>query len=312
MTTKPMKVRTGSSGSSGRTALARKSRKRRRGKIDTAIGVVIIAVFLFPVYWMINISLQPGPDLVRIPPEWFPFDATLSAYFSHPPSIGGGSLSGGGAFYLEGSFLIHSLIIALCTAVLTLIIAVPAAFAMAQLRSRLGRPLLFSLLVAQMIPGIVMAQALFKVMNSFHLLGSFVALILADSTLAVPFAVLILRAFMVSLPSELLEAAYMDGASRLRSLVSVIVPVSRNAIITAGLFSFLFAWGDFLFGLTLSNGSNTVIPVTVGLYRFVGVNATDWNSVMATGVIASIPAAILLIVAQRYIAAGVTGGAVKG
>jgi multiple sugar transport system permease protein len=157
-----------------------------------------------------------------------------------------------------------------------------------------------------------MAQALFKVMNSFHLLGSFVALILADSTLAVPFAVLILRAFMVSLPSELLEAAYMDGASRLRSLVSVIVPVSRNAIITAGLFSFLFAWGDFLFGLTLSNGSNTVIPVTVGLYRFVGVNATDWNSVMATGVIASIPAAILLIVAQRYIAAGVTGGAVKG
>jgi multiple sugar transport system permease protein len=86
--------------------------------------------------------------------------------------------------------------------------------------------------------------------------------------------------------------------------------VSRNAIITAGLF--LFAWGDFLFGLTLSDGSDSVIPVTVGLYQFVGVYATAWNSVMATGVIASIPAAVLLIVAQRYIAAGVTGGAVKG
>jgi multiple sugar transport system permease protein len=270
---------------------------RTRGWIDTVIGVVIIAVFLFPLYWMVNISLQPGRDLVRIPPEWFPLDATLGAFRN--------------AIAIEGRHLLVSLVISLGTAALSLAIATPAAFAMAQLRTRLSRPVLFALLIGQMVPSIVMANALFKVINGLHLINSLFALILADSTLAVPFAVLILRAFMVSMPAELLEAAYVDGASRLRSLWSVVLPISRNAMITAGLFAFLFAWGDFLFGLTLTT-TDSVIPVTVGMYRFIGVYSTDWNSVMATGVIASIPAAILLIVAQRYVAAGVTGGAVKG
>jgi multiple sugar transport system permease protein len=259
--------------------------------------VTIVAVLLFPLYWMVNISLQPGRDLVRIPPEWFPVHATFDAYRN--------------AIANEGHHLLSSLMISLGTAALSLAVATPAAFAMAQLRIRLSRPVLFALLIGQMVPSIVMANALFKVVTRLHLINSLLALILADSTLAVPFAVLILRAFMVSVPTELLEAAYMDGASRLRSLWSVIIPVSRNAVITAGLFAFLFAWGDFLFGLTLTT-TDSVLPVTVGMYRFIGVYSTDWNSVMATGVIAAIPAAILLVVAQRYVAAGVTGGAVKG
>jgi len=281
-----------------RLRISRSPRSSRKGRtlVDTVIGIAIIAFFLFPLYWMINISFQPGEDLVRIPPELFPVDATLSAYRN--------------AFANEGSHLVASLVISLGTAALSLAISTPAAFAMVQLRSRLSRPVLFSLLIGQMVPSIVMANALFRIMNHLHLINTYLALILADSTLAVPFSVLILRAFMVSVPTELLEASLMDGASRLRSLCSVIIPVSRNALITAGLFSFLFAWGDFLFGLTLTT-TDSVLPVTVGMYRFIGVYSTNWNSVMATGVIASIPAAILLVVAQRYVAAGVTGGAVK-
>jgi multiple sugar transport system permease protein len=269
----------------------------RRRWFETVIALFIIAIFLFPLYWMVNISFQPGRDLVRIPPEWFPVDATLGAYRN--------------AIAIEGRHLLVSLVISLGTAALSLAIATPAAFAMAQLKTRLSRPVLFALLIGQMVPSIVMANALFKVITGLHLINSLLALILADSTLAVPFAVLILRAFMVSVPSELLEAAYVDGASRLRSLWSVVLPISRNAMITAGLFAFLFAWGDFLFGLTLTT-TDSNIPVTVGMYRFIGVYTTNWNSVMATGVIASIPAAVLLVVAQRYVAAGVTGGAVKG
>jgi multiple sugar transport system permease protein len=279
----------------------RRSQKRSTRHLgsrrDSAIGVVIVAIFLFPLYWMINISLQPGRDLVRIPPEWFPIDATLAAYRN--------------ALSLQGHPLFISVLVSLGTAAFSLAVATPAAFAMAQLRSRLSRPVLFALLIGQMVPSIVMANALFKVITRLGLINSVFALILADSTLAIPFAVLILRAFMVSVPSELLEAAYVDGASRLRSLISVVIPVSRNALITAGLFSFLFAWGDFLFGLTLTT-TDSRIPVTVGIYRFVGVYSTDWNSVLATGVFASIPAAVLLVVAQRYVAAGVTGGALKG
>lgn len=271
-------------------------RGKRREIGSTIVAVAILAVMLFPLYWMINISLQPAKDLLRIPPELFPIDATLSAYSS--------------ALSTQGHPLLISLIVASGTSVLTLLIAVPTAFAMAQLRVPFSRSVLFGLLIGQMVPGIIMANALFKIMSKLGLVNNVFALILADSTLAVPFAVLILRAFMISVPRSLIESAYVDGASRLRTLWSIVVPVSRNSLITAGLFSFLFAWGDFLFGLTLTT-TNSVTPITVGLYRFIGSYTTDWNSVMATGVIASIPAAVLLIVAQRYVAAGVTGGAVK-
>jgi len=272
-------------------------RGRRRGGIgSTVVAVLILGVMLFPVYWMVNISLQPAQDLLKIPPELFPTDATLSAY--------------GSAISNEAHPLLISLIVASGTALLSLIIATPAAYGMAQLKLRMSGTLLFALLIAQMIPGIVMANALFKIMSKLDLVNKVPALILADSTIAVPFAVLILRAFMVSVPRELIESAYVDGASRFRTLIAIVLPISRNALITAGLFSFLFAWSDFLFGITLTT-TNSIIPVTVGLYRFIGTYATYWNRVMATGVLASLPAAVLLIVAQRYVSAGITGGAVK-
>jgi multiple sugar transport system permease protein len=272
-------------------------RGRRRGGIgSTIVAIVILGVMLFPVYWMVNVALQPAKDLLNIPPELFPTDATLSAFSS--------------AISNEAHPLLISLIVASGTAVLSLIIAAPAAYGMAQLKLRMSGMVLFALLIAQMVPGIVMANALFKIMSKLDLVNKVPALILADSTLAVPFAVLILRAFMVSLPRELIESAYVDGASRLRTLVSIVLPISRNALITAGLFSFLFAWSDFLFGLTLTT-TNSIIPITVGLYRFIGTYSTYWNRVMATGVLASIPAAVLLVLAQRYVSAGITGGAVK-
>ena len=104
--------------------------------------------------------------------------------------------------------------------------------------------------------------------------------------------------------------AKLDGANPLRIFLSVVVPVSRNGIITAALFSFLFAWSDFVFALTLTS-ANTVTPVTLGIYQFLGSDVQQWTPVMATAVLASIPAAALLVLAQRYIASGITGGAVK-
>ena len=108
----------------------------------------------------------------------------------------------------------------------------------------------------------------------------------------------------------LIEAAQVDGAGPLRVFVSIVLPLCRNAIITAALFSFLFAWGDFLFALTLTT-TEDVRPVTLGLYTYVGSFVTDWSSVMATAVLASIPAVLLLVIAQNYVAAGTTAGAVK-
>jgi multiple sugar transport system permease protein len=270
--------------------------KRARKALGTCAGIVILAVMLFPLYWMLNASLLRPQDLVSLTPVWFPLHGTLAGYRSVLSS--------------QGGHLMVSLVVSLGTVVVTLVVAAPAAYGMAKLRVPGRRLLLFALLVAQMIPGIVMANSFYIAANSLGLLNSPIALILADSTLAVPFATLILHAFLRGVPNELIEAAAIDGASRLRTFVSVILPVARNAVVTAGLFSFLFAWADFLFAVTLTTQDNHA-PVTVGIYRFIGANLDDWNGVMATGVIASIPAALLLIIAQRYVAAGIGSGATK-
>jgi multiple sugar transport system permease protein len=106
------------------------------------------------------------------------------------------------------------------------------------------------------------------------------------------------------------NAAVIDGAGKFRTFWSVILPVSRNAIVTVGLFAFLWAWSDFVFATTLDGGGDHQ-PITLGIYRYIGNNNQQWNAIMATAVIASIPATLLLIMAQRYVAAGVTAGAVK-
>ncbi|GAA3740762.1 carbohydrate ABC transporter permease [Salinactinospora qingdaonensis] len=279
-----------------RTPAARRNIVVNRSWLKSALGVAILSVLLFPLYWMVNASLLPSDELLRQPPVWFPINGTLAGYAS--------------AISTQGPHLVTSFIVSFGVVTVTLVLAAPAAYALAQLRVRGGIPLVLVLLVVQMLPGIVMANSLYGVFNQVGLVDNYIGLILADSTLAVPFAILLLRTFMHGVPRELSEAARVDGAGYWRTFWSVIVPVSRNGLITAGLFAFLLSWADFLFAVTLTTG-RSFEPITVGIYRFVGNQTTNWNGLMATAVLASIPAAILLILAQRYVAAGVTGGAVK-
>ncbi|MBP2708462.1 carbohydrate ABC transporter permease, partial [Microbispora sp. RL4-1S] len=173
-----------------------------------------------------------------------------------------------------------------------------------------GGVLSFVLLIAQMIPGIIMAMGFYAIYLSTGVLNTVPGLIVADSTLAVPFAVLILTTFMSGIPEELLQAARVDGAGLVRVFWSVVLPISRNSIITVSLFAFLWAWSDFIFASTLDQGGAGQ-PITLGIYHYIGNNNQQWNAIMATAVVASIPAAVLLVIAQRYVAAGVTAGAVK-
>ncbi|MFJ5264668.1 carbohydrate ABC transporter permease [Streptomyces sp. NPDC088387] len=272
---------------------------RRRSPVKSAVAIALVAVMLFPLYWMVNASFQTNQQLARRSPHWLPLGGTLGGYRD--------------AFAQQGGHLLASVVIAAGATVLTLLVAAPAAYALALLRPPGKAGLLGVLLVVQLVPGIVMANALHQIFQSLGILDSAAALILADATLAVPFAVLVLRAFMVSVPRSVLEAAALDGAGRVRAFLHIVLPMSRNSLITAGLFAFLFAWGDFLFATTLNLNSDTWRPITVGLYDYIGAgtNTTSWNSVMATAVLSSLPAAVLLVIAQRHIAAGITGGAVK-
>ncbi|MEV4389879.1 carbohydrate ABC transporter permease [Micromonospora sp. NPDC049580] len=161
-----------------------------------------------------------------------------------------------------------------------------------------------------MIPGIIMAMGFYAIYLTLGVLNTLPGLILADTTLAVPFAVLIFTAFMSGIPDELLQAAVVDGAGRLRTFWSIVLPVSRNSIVTVSLFAFLWSWSDFIFASTLAGGGDHQ-PITLGIYHYIGNNNQQWNAIMATAVVASIPAAVLLILAQRYVSMGVTAGAVK-
>jgi multiple sugar transport system permease protein len=115
---------------------------------------------------------------------------------------------------------------------------------------------------------------------------------------------------MSGVPDELLAAARIDGAGAFRTFWSVVLPISRNALVTVSLFSFLWAWSDFVFANTLDGGGD-LRPITLGIYHYIGNNNQEWNAIMATAVVASVPAALLLVLAQRYVTAGVTAGAVK-
>ncbi|WP_406429478.1 carbohydrate ABC transporter permease [Streptomyces sp. NBC_01589] len=262
----------------------------------TAVGLLLTGVMLFPVYWMINVSLTRDQDMRKSPPDLFPTHGTLAGYRT--------------VLDEQLPYLGTSLAVALGTVVLTVALAAPAGYALAKLRPRGGGLLSFVLLAAQMIPGIIMAMGFYAIYLQLGLLQSVPGLIVADSTLAVPFAVLIFTAFMSGIPGELLQAAQMDGARALRTFWSIVLPMSRNAVVTVSLFAFLWSWSDFVFANTLVNGGAQE-PITLGIYHYIGNNNQEWNAIMATAVVASLPAAVILVLAQRYVAAGVTTGAVK-
>jgi len=284
------------SAAAARIAGGERGRRTRPADLGhTVLGVAILAILLFPLYWMLDTSLQPH-QAGGVKTPWLPIHPSLHGYTQ--------------AIHDQGRHLLTSLVIALGCVAFSLLIAAPAAYALAQLNVKGVGVVLLIILISQMIPGIVVANALYRFYSNLGLLNSIPGLILADSALAIPFAILILRAFMLTLPRSIMEAARVDGAGPVRVFVSVVLPVSRNAIITAALFSFLFAWGDFLFALTLTT-TDSVRPLTLGLYLYVGTYVNDWSAAMATAVMASVPAAVLLVIAQKYVAAGTTAGAVK-
>ena len=199
----------------------------------TGVGLVLTGLMLFPVYWMINVSFTRDQDMRASPPHLFPTNGTLDGY----RAVLDQQLP-----YLGTSFLVG-----LGTVVLTVALAAPAGYALAKLRPPGGPALSFVLLIAQMIPGIIMAMGFYAIYLTLGILNTLPGLILADSTLAVPFGVLIFTAFMSGIPDELLQAAVVDGAGRLRTFWSVVLPVSRNSIVTVSLFAFLWSWSDFIF-----------------------------------------------------------------
>lgn len=274
------------------------SRQRKfTGPLAAAGAVAALVIMLFPLYAVIVASFENNNQLYGTHYNFFPPALSLTNYRT--------------VMSQQGAHIVSTLIIALATAALTLAIAVPAAHALARYRFRVTALIAGSLLIAQILPSIVIANSLFILYHKLHLLDSYPGLVLADASYAVPFSILVLRAFMLGLPEDVLQAARVDGASEWRAFTRVVLPMSRSAIITVAVFSFLNGWGDFIFALTLLSG-NTFEPITLGIYNYIGEYQTTLGTAMALCVVGLLPAAMVLIAAQRYIAAGLTVGSVKG
>lgn len=260
-----------------------------------ALGSLVVV--LFPVYALVVGSFESTNTLFSGTFYWLPHDPTLDNYRT--------------VIQAQSANVLTSLIVGIGTALLALVVAVPAAYALSKYRMRVTVVLVSSLLVCQIVPSIVLATSLFIVFHWVDLLNSYPGLILADGTYAIPFAILVLRAFFFSLPNEVMQAARVDGASEWQTFLRVVIPLARSAVITVAVFAFLNGWGDFIFALTVLNGSG-IEPITLGIYTYLGNYSTDWGAVMASAAFAIIPAGVLLVVAQRYIATGLTAGSVKG
>jgi multiple sugar transport system permease protein len=264
----------------------------------TAVGTTFVLAYLFPVYWMITTSLKPDAAIFATPPKLLPIPPDFRAYILE---------------VLNNSRLIvsiiNSVIISLGTMLLTLLLAVPGAYALARMKLRGGGIVLLLLLISQLLPSIVIAGPLFVTFSRLGLLNSHLALILADTTITLPFSVIILRPFFLAVPNELEAAARVDGCTELGVLWRITIPYIRSGIITVGAFTFLIAWGEFVFALALNTNQNQ--PITVALNKFIGQYGVQWNNLMAVSTVASLPIIAIFAGLQRFIVSGLTSGAVK-
>jgi multiple sugar transport system permease protein len=277
---------------------SRMSRRARREVARRTAACVVLAVMLFPVYWMVISALKTDKTLFTNPP-----------YF-YPPSPQWGFLWNTVETYARP--LLNSAIISVGATILALLVCVPGAYALAKMNVpyRLTNVLLVVILAVQVFPTIMLVPPLYQMATQVQALNHYWTLAILDTMYSVPFGLLVLRTFMLSVPDSLREAALVDGATESRAFLRVIIPNAKPGIATVMIFAFLFAWGDFVFGLTFTNGNN-IQPVTVSLYDVLGQNTQSWELLMALGTLLAVPAVLAVLGAQRALQQGVAGFGVE-
>lgn len=269
-----------------------------RNFVLVAFASVLLLLWVFPLIWAVLVSLKSESEVLAYPPNVI-FDPISQNYKD--------------ALFGDISIvpsLITSAIVSISTTFLTILLAVPAAYAFARLRLPGKKTLGFYTLATQMVPPVGLVIPYFLILNRVGWLDTYHGMIIVYLTFSLPFAIWLLVSYMEDIPLEMEEAAFLDKASRLKTLWYIIIPQVRGGIAVTIIFVFLNAWNEFLFAVQL--GGNTVRPVTVAMYNFVSVEQTLWAKLAAAALIAMLPVVIIGITAQKQIVKGLTVGAVKG
>ena len=275
-------------------------KKNNRSKVLLFLaGGIVFLIFIFPLYWMLVTALKTQVEIFSIPTPLWPENLTFDA-FAKQLSASGDTLRG----------FKNSLIISCGATVISTVLAIPASYGLARFRFGARKALVLFFLITQMLPSTLVLTSLYIMFSKLGLLNTYMAPILADATLGIPFSIIILRTYFVSIPKELDEAAKIDGCSHLSAFVKIMLPIAKPGIVVAAVFSFVYAWGDLIYGITFITNPN-MRPITSSIYNYVQQYQTLWNSTMAFGIIAITPVVLLFIFMLNYIVSGWSIGAVK-
>lgn len=272
-----------------------------RGRSRIVLWLLLAAAIIlygFPFVYLLFTSFKTPLDAIAVPPSVFPNVWTLENYVS--------------ALTREGvpAALINSVVTAVISTALSLVLAVPAAYAITRFRTPSGRVFIVAALVTRMVPTIAVGAPLVEIMRSLGLTDTSFGLALAHTTISLPLSIWLMASFFEAVPDELSEAAEVDGCSRLQAMMRVVLPVVSGGLAVTAIFAFLASWNEFLFALLLTSVRAQTTPVVIA--NFQGQFGLDWGGMTALAAVYSIPVILLTLFLQRHIVAGLTLGAVKG
>lgn len=274
-------------------------RRRSRQRLLVLVALVVGSLFsALPVLWMLLSSFKSNTEIFEYPPrlvtENFSFDAYVSI-LTDPGKV---------------RFFVNSYFIALSVTLLTLLVAVLAAYALSRYDFRGKRALSVVIVSVQAVPPITLLIPYFGLMVSLKLYDTYQGLILTYMVFTLPYAIIMMTGYFNTLPRELDEAVKVDGAGPLTALFRVLVPISVPGLVSVGVYTFMIAWNEYLFALTLTR-TQDMRTVPIGIQLLMGQHSYEWNEMMAMSVLGCIPVLVLFLFFQRYFMGGMTAGAVK-
>jgi len=276
-----------------------KAQNRMLARTGLVIALLIGAVFAgAPVLWMLSSSFKPNTDIFQFPPQLIPSTFTFDAYtaiFTDPTKV---------------RFFLNSYFVSLSVTALTLLVGILAAFALSRYEFPFKKILNMIIVSVQAVPPITLLIPYFGLIVFLGLYNSYAGLILTYLVFTLPYAIIMLTGYFNTLPRELDEAVKVDGGSSWTALWRVLVPISVPGLVSVGIYTFMIAWNEYLFALTLTK-TPEMRTVPIGIQLLMGQHSYEWNQMMSMSILGSIPIMLLFLFFQRYFIGGMTAGAVK-
>ena len=273
----------------------------------------VVALFVFPIYYWVTVSLKLDREIFSRPPKLFDFTFSGKSYeevfgISLGFEQGLAVLPGGGDFYMTPR-LVDSIIVAVLSTIVAVSVATLAAYALSRMRFRGQHHFVFWILSTRMMPPVAVAIPMFFIYKNFGLLDTYAGIVLVHALMNMPLAVLLLKSFFDDIPTEIDEAALIDGASRFHIFRRIVLPMATGGVAATAVLCFVFSWTEFLFVLTLTQTGLKTVPVVSS--TFVTSTGTAWGNMAALGTAAILPAFVFILLVQKNLVRGLTLGGLK-